>query len=96
MGVHNFEIVWSDGSAATSFTINEESTDEDDGISDEKDDSASDKKDEEPETGDDTQISWVFVLLMVSSAGLAFVAWKRSWKIADEKRSSSLQSRAFE
>ena len=60
-GTHTVEILWTDGSASTTFTINA---------------NTSDKKDDVPKTGDDTPIAWLFILVVLSGTGLILTGKK--------------------
>ncbi len=95
-GTHSVEILWTDGSAATGFSINADtsgngssnnssttanvSASPDNGIS--PDSSA--KKDDVPKTGYETPIVWLFVLVAISGTGLAVTGEKnknlKMWK----------------
>ena len=63
-GNHSFELVWTDGTAATNFTVAENA----------------DQSAKSPKTGEDFSMALCTVLLMVSCAGLAgmFVRRKKS------------------
>ena len=63
-GNHSFELVWTDGTAATNFTVDENA----------------DQSAKSPKTGEDFSMALCTVLLMVSCAGLAgmFVRRKKS------------------
>lgn len=79
-GKHSFELVWEDGSAKTSFTIQKKS---DDNTPPKKDDTSntgdnnSPKKNEAPETGDNTPIGWLFALMMISGGTVVYLGRKR-------------------
>lgn len=87
-GNHTVEILWTDASASTTFTINANTSDNDDNdqnnddiddnntSSDDKNTSDTDKKDEVPNTGDNTPIVWLFVLVGLSGTGLVLIARK--------------------
>lgn len=60
-GTHTVDIVWTDGSASTTFTINA---------------NTSDKKDDVPKTGDSTPIAWLFILAGLSGTGLILTGKK--------------------
>lgn len=81
-GTHTFEILWTDGSASTTFAINANPADSN---SQSSNDSANqnnnsrinvslqnnaNKKDAVPKTGDTTPVAGLFVLAMLSGAGL--------------------------
>lgn len=72
---HTIEILWTDGSAITSFTIDADTSDDDDDDSDTLSGnqalpSDTDKLDDVPKTGESTLIGWLFVLMAVSGAGM--------------------------
>ncbi|MGN0246765.1 MAG: bacterial Ig-like domain-containing protein [Lachnospiraceae bacterium] len=90
-GTHTFEILWTDGSASTTFTINANPADSN---SQSSNDSANqnnnsntnvslqnnaNKKDAVPKTGDTTPIAGLFVLTIISGIGL-LVTEKRAKK----------------
>lgn len=90
-GTHTFEILWTDGSASTTFTINANPADSN---SQSSNDSANqnnnsstnvslqnnaNKKDAVPKTGDTTPIAGLFVLAIISGIGL-LVTEKRAKK----------------
>ena len=60
-GSHTAQILWTDGSAGTTFTINA---------------NASGKKDNVPKTGDHTPVAWLFILAGLSGTGLALTGRK--------------------
>ena len=60
-GNHSFELVWTDGTAATNFTVDENA----------------DQSAKSPKTGEDFSMALCTVLLMVSCAGLAGIFAKR-------------------
>lgn len=75
VGTHTFEILWTDGSASTTFTIK----------ADFSDDGNNNRKDDVPKTGDDTSVAWLFILFILSGTGLIITVKKRrvnldSWK----------------
>ena len=88
-GTHTVEILWTDGSAGTSFTINADISDngnnnQNNSSSDNNnstpydDKTASDTdKDNVPDTGDSTSIAWLFVLVGISGTGLILTTKKR-------------------
>ncbi len=85
VGTHTFEILWTDGSASTTFTSKADSSDngnnnQNDNDNSNRDDSVlpddSDKK-EAPKTGDDTPSVWLFILTIISGTGLILTAKKR-------------------
>ena len=74
VGTHTFEILWTDGSASTTFAI-EADTSED-----------GNQKDDAPKTGDDTPIAWMFMLSILSGTGLIITAKKRRVNLDSSKR----------
>ena len=60
-GNHSFELVWTDGTAATNFTVAE----------------STDQSAKSPKTGEDFSMALCTALLMVSCAGLAGTFAKR-------------------
>ncbi|MCI7492044.1 MAG: leucine-rich repeat protein [Lachnobacterium sp.] len=86
VGTHTFEILWTDGSASTTFTSKADSSDngnnnQNDNDNSNRDDSVlpddSDQKEEAPKTGDDTPSVWLFILTIISGTGLILTAKKR-------------------
>ena len=69
-GNHTVEILWTDGSASTTFTIKANT-------SDNRPSSGTDKKDDVPKTGDNTPIVWLFILSILSGTGLIITVKKR-------------------
>ena len=69
-GTHTVEILWTDGSASTTFTIKANT-------SDDKPSSGTDKKDDAPKTGDNTPSVWLFILSILSGTGLIITVKKR-------------------
>ena len=69
-GTHTVEILWTDGSASTTFTIKANT-------SDNRPSSGTDKKDDVPKTGDNTPSVWLFILLILSGTGLIITVKKR-------------------
>lgn len=69
-GTHTVEILWTDGSASTTFTIKANT-------SDNRPSSGTDKKDDVPKTGDNTPIVWLFILSILSGTGLIITVKKR-------------------
>ena len=79
-GTHTVEILWTDGSANTTFTIKADSSDNGNNNQNDNDNSNPDdsnKKDEVPEAGDDTPSVWLLILTIVSGTGLILTAEKR-------------------
>ena len=86
VGTHTFEILWTDGSASTTFTSKADSSDNGNNNQNDNDNSNradsvlpddSDKKEEAPKTGDDTPSVWLFILSIISGTGLILTAKKR-------------------
>ena len=80
VGTHTLEILWTDGSANTTFTIKADSSDNGNNNQNDNDNSNpvdSNKKDEVPEAGDDTPSVWLLILTIVSGTGLILTAEKR-------------------
>lgn len=79
-GLHTVEILWTDGSASTTFTINADTSGNDDNNHNNNDSSTpsddrelpsdTDKKDNVPMTGDNTPVVWLFILSIISGTGL--------------------------
>ncbi len=70
-GNHTVEILWTDGSASTTFTTKANT-------SDNKPSSGTDKKDvTAPKTGDNTPSVWLFILSILSGTGLIITVKKR-------------------
>lgn len=77
-GTHTVEILWTDGSADTVFTIHADTSGNRDNTQNTKvilpDNStlpdSTDRKDDVPKTGDSTPAVWLFVLASLSGAGL--------------------------
>ena len=77
---HTVEILWTDGSASTNFTIKADSSDNGNNNQNDTDNSNtddSDKNEETPETGDDTPSVWLVILTIISGTGLILTAKKR-------------------
>ncbi len=74
VGTHTFEILWTDGSASTTFTIEADTSDD------------GNKKDDVPKTGDDTPVAWLFILSILSGTGLIITAKKRRVNLDSSKR----------
>ncbi|MGN1216586.1 MAG: chitobiase/beta-hexosaminidase C-terminal domain-containing protein, partial [Phocaeicola sp.] len=80
VGSHTFEMIWTDGTASTNFTIKANTSDNSNNNSDSSDDkpsSETDKKDDVPKTGDNTPIVWLFILSILSGTGLIITVKKR-------------------
>ncbi|MGN0427394.1 MAG: sortase B protein-sorting domain-containing protein, partial [Agathobacter sp.] len=79
-GTHTIEIVWTDNSASTTFTINANTSDNGSNSNTPSDGSALssgiDKKDDVPKTGDSSPIVWLFVLAGLSGTGLLLIRKK--------------------
>ena len=69
-GTNTVEILWTDGSASTTFTIKANT-------SDDRPSSGTDKKDDAPKTGDNTPSVWLFILSILSGTGLIITVKKR-------------------
>ena len=85
-GTHTVEILWTDGSASTTFTTkanisdnsnNNQNDNNNSDSSDDKPSSGTDKKDDVPKTGDNTPIVWLFILSILSGTGLIITVKKR-------------------
>ena len=86
-GTNTVEILWTDGSASTTFTIkantsdnsnNNQNDNNNSDSSDDKPSSGTDKKDvTAPKTGDNTPSAWLFILLILSGTGLIITVKKR-------------------
>ena len=86
-GNHTVEILWTDGSASTTFTIkantsdnsnNNQNDNNNSDSSDDKPSSGTDKKDvTAPKTGDNTPSVWLFILSILSGTGLIITVKKR-------------------
>ena len=85
-GTHTVEILWTDGSASTTFTIkantsdnsnNNQNDNNNSDSSDDKPSSGTDKKGDGHKTGDNTPIVWLFILSILSGTGLILTAKKR-------------------
>ena len=85
-GTHTVEILWTDGSASTTFTTkantsdisnNNQNNNNNSDSSDDKPSSGTDKKDVAPKTGDNTPIVWLFILSILSGTGLIITVKKR-------------------
>ena len=87
-GTHTVEILWTDGSASTTFAIkantsdnsnNNQNDNNNSDSSDDKPSSGTDKKDvTAPKTGDNnTPIVWLFILSILSGTGLIITVKKR-------------------
>ena len=86
VGTHTFEILWTDGSAITTFTIkantsdnsnNNQNDNNNSDSSDDKPSSGTDNKDDVAKTGDNTPIVWLFILSILSGTGLIITVKKR-------------------
>ena len=85
-GTNTVEILWTDGSASTTFTIkantsdnsnNNQNDNNNSDFSDDKPSSGTDKKDVAPKTEDNTPIVWLFILSILSGTGLIITIKKR-------------------
>ena len=70
VGAHTFELIWTDGSANTTVTINANAS------GNSALPGGTNKKDDVPKTGDSTPIVGLFILAGLSGAGLIFTARK--------------------
>ncbi|MGN0242988.1 MAG: chitobiase/beta-hexosaminidase C-terminal domain-containing protein, partial [Lachnospiraceae bacterium] len=66
VGSHTFEMIWTDGTASTTFTIKEDTSG-----------NGNNNQNEAPKTGDDTPVVWLFILSIISGTGLILIASKR-------------------
>ena len=94
-GTHTVEILWTDGSASTTFTIkantsdnsnNNQNDNNNSDSSDDKPSSGTDKKDDVAKTGDNTPIVWLFILSILSGTGLIITVKKRRENLNSQKR----------
>lgn len=84
-GTHTVEILWTDGSAGTVFTIHADTSGDSDNTQNTNvilpDNStlpdSTDRKDDVPKTGDSAPAVWLFVLAGLSGAGLMLTGRKR-------------------
>ena len=74
VGTHTFEILWTDGSASTTFALKADTSED------------GNQKDDAPKTGDDTPIAWMFMLSILSGTGLIITAKKRRVNLDSSKR----------
>lgn len=91
VGSHTFEMIWTDGTASTNFTIKEDTSGNGDNNQNDNDNNNSnpddnDKKDEVPKTGDDTPVVWLFILSILSGTGLILTVKKRRVNPNSSKR----------
>lgn len=88
VGSHTFEMIWTDGTASTTFTNKADTSDNGNNNQNDSDNNNSntgdivlpddsDKKEEAPKTGDDTPSVWLFILTIISGTGLILTAKKR-------------------
>ncbi|MCI5584290.1 MAG: LPXTG cell wall anchor domain-containing protein, partial [Lachnospiraceae bacterium] len=70
VGTHTFELIWTDGSANTTVTINANAS------GNSALPGGTNKKDDVPKTGDSTPIVGLFILAGLSGAGLIFTGRK--------------------
>lgn len=70
VGTHTFELIWTDGSANTTITINANAS-RDSALP-----GGTNKKDDVPKTGDSTPMAGLFILAGLSGAGLIFTGRK--------------------
>ena len=71
VGTHTFELIWTDGSANTTVTINANAS-RNSALP-----SGTNKKDDVPKTGDSTPMAGLFILAGLSGAGLIFTGGER-------------------
>lgn len=74
VGTHTFEILWTDGSASTTFALKADTSED------------GNQKDDAPKTGDDTPIAWMFMLSILSGTGLIITEKKRRVNLDSSKR----------
>ena len=96
VGTHTFEILWTDGSASTTFNIKADTSDDgnnnqqndapDNGSSTVNSPDDGNKKDDVPKTGDNTPVAWLFILSILSGTGLIITAKKRRVNPDSSKR----------
>ena len=88
VGTHTFEILWTDGSASTTFTVVKNTSDSKDNDTPAQTTDA--KKDNQnvtaPKTGDDTPVVWMFILFILSGTGLIITAKKRRINLDSSER----------
>ena len=68
VGIHTFEILWTDGSASTTFAIKEDTSED------------GNQKDDVPKTGDNSNLALWLTLLVVSLAGFSGMLVKNKRK----------------
>ncbi len=73
-GTHTFEILWTDGSASTTFTIKADTSND------------GNNKADVPKTGDDTPVVWLLVISILSGAGFIITAKKRRINAESSRR----------
>ncbi len=74
VGTHTFKILWTDGSASTTFALKADTSED------------GNQKGDAPKTGDDTPIAWMFMLSILSGTGLIITAKKRRVNLDSSKR----------
>lgn len=74
VGTHTFKILWTDGSASTTFALKADTSED------------GNQKNDAPKTGDDTPIAWMFMLSILSGTGLIITAKKRRVNLDSSKR----------
>jgi hypothetical protein len=90
VGTHTFEILWTDGSASTTFTVSQReeeavntTTEDDNDSNDDVNKPGDDKKDEVPDTGDHSHISLYFLLMLLSGFAVLILG-KKELKLKKE------------
>ena len=74
VGTHTFKILWTDGSASTTFALKADTSED------------GNQNGDAPKTGDDTPIAWMFMLSILSGTGLIITAKKRRVNLDSLKR----------
>lgn len=74
VGTHTFKILWTDGSASTTFALKADTSED------------GNQNGDAPKTGDDTPIAWMFMLSILSGTGLIITAKKRRVNLDSSKR----------
>ncbi|MGN0495514.1 MAG: LPXTG cell wall anchor domain-containing protein, partial [Lachnospiraceae bacterium] len=82
VGSHTFEMIWTDGTASTTFTIMSEQSE----TPSASDNGNNNRKEDVPKTGDDTPIGWLFILSILSGTGLIITVKKRRVNPNSSKR----------
>ena len=71
-GTHKVKFQYSDGSVETTFVIKEASTEDTT-----QETTTPSEKDEVPKTGDSTPITWLFIVAIISGAGVVYFGKKK-------------------